>query len=281
MILIARNFERMNSNMSAGFNLTGRLVLVMGGGGILGKQISTALGASGARVLIADRDADRAVGVADGICDALGADVARGFSCDITDRSSLHDLKKQIEVEFGQVQVLVNNAAAKSPNFFEPFESFPVEDWDQVMAVNLKGVMLGCQVFGSAMAERGQGSIINTLSVYGIVAPDQRIYEGSEYEGRAINTPAVYSASKAAVWGLTKYLAAYWGVHNVRVNAITPGGVFSGQNDEFVRRYSARVPLGRMAAQDEMNGAVVYLASDASSYVTGQNIVIDGGLTVW
>jgi NAD(P)-dependent dehydrogenase (short-subunit alcohol dehydrogenase family) len=131
------------------------------------------------------------------------------------------------------------------------------------------------------MAERGHGSIINTLSVYGIVAPDQRIYQGSEYEGRAINTPAVYSASKAAVWGLTKYLAAYWGSRDVRVNAITPGGVFSGQNDEFVRRYSARVPLGRMASQDEMSGAVVYLASDASSYVTGQNIVIDGGLTVW
>jgi NAD(P)-dependent dehydrogenase (short-subunit alcohol dehydrogenase family) len=119
------------------------------------------------------------------------------------------------------------------------------------------------------------------LSVYGLVGPDQRIYEGSEYEGRAINTPAVYSTSKAAVWGLTKYLAAYWGDKNVRVNAVTPGGVFSGQNDEFVRRYSARVPLGRMAQLDEISGAVIYLASDASSYVTGQNIVVDGGLTSW
>lgn len=267
--------------MNTKFDLTGRLILVMGGAGILGKQICSALGASGARVLIADREGDRAGEVAEGICDALGANVAQGFACDITDRASLLELKRQIEDEIGRVEVLVNNAAAKSPNFFEPFESFPVEDWDLVMGVNLKGVMLGCQVFGGAMAERGHGSIINTLSVYGIVAPDQRIYEGSEYEGRAINTPAVYSASKAAVWGLTKYLAAYWGSRNVRVNAITPGGVFSGQNDEFVRRYSARVPLGRMAGQEEMSGAVVYLASDASSYVTGQNIVIDGGLTVW
>lgn len=267
--------------MKTAFELEGRPVLVMGGAGILGKQICAALANSGAKVLIVDRDGDRAHAVAEGISSAAGEAVALGFACDITDRPSLIDLKMRIEAEVGPVQVLVNNAAAKSPNFFEPFESFPVGDWDLVMDVNLKGVMLGCQVFGGSMAERGQGSIINTLSVYGIVAPDQRIYEGSEYEGRAINTPAVYSASKAAVWGLTKYLAAYWGSRNVRVNAITPGGVFSGQNDEFVRRYSARVPLGRMASQDEMSGAIVYLSSDASSYVTGQNIVIDGGLTVW
>ena len=131
------------------------------------------------------------------------------------------------------------------------------------------------------MAERRQGSIINTLSIYGIVAPDQRIYEGSSYEGRAINTPAVYSASKAALLGLTRYLATYWAERGVRVNALTPGGVFSGQNETFVRRYSARVPMGRMAEREEMCGALVFLASRASSYVTGQNIVVDGGLSAW
>jgi len=131
------------------------------------------------------------------------------------------------------------------------------------------------------MARRGRGSIVNTLSIYGIVGPDQRIYEGSSYEGRAINTPAIYSASKAGLWGLTKYLATYWGGNGVRVNAITPGGVFSGQNDVFVDRYSARVPLGRMAHKNELCGALVFLASDASSYVTGQNLVVDGGLTAW
>ena len=263
------------------FYLGGRVVMLTGGAGILGSRMADALARNGARIALVDRDADRAHAVADGIRAAAGADIVRGYACDITQRKSVLELKVQVEAEMGPVQVLINNAAAKSPNFFEPFESFPVEDWDAVMNVNLKGVMLGCQVFGGAMAERGQGSIINTLSVYGIVAPDQRIYEGSEYEGRAINTPAVYSASKAAVWGLTKYLAAYWGHRNVRVNAITPGGVFSGQNEEFVRRYSARVPLGRMASQDEMSGAVVYLSSDASSYVSGQNIIIDGGLTAW
>jgi NAD(P)-dependent dehydrogenase (short-subunit alcohol dehydrogenase family) len=176
---------------------------------------------------------------------------------------------------------LFNNAAAKSANFFEPFETFPLEEWNEVMGVNLTAAMLGCQVFGSRMVKRSVGSIINTLSVYGVVAPDQRIYEGSEYEGRAINTPAIYSASKAGLWGLTKYLAAYWGNKGIRVNALTPGGVFSGQNDTFVQRYSARVPLGRMAEKNELVGAAVFLASDASSYITGQNIVVDGGLTVW
>jgi NAD(P)-dependent dehydrogenase (short-subunit alcohol dehydrogenase family) len=136
------------------------------------------------------------------------------------------------------------------------------------MAVNATGVMLACQAFGPDMARRGKGSIVNFLSIYGI-------------ERKAINTPAVYSASKAAVWGLTKYLAAYWGPRGVRVNAVTPGGVFSGQNETFVKRYSARVPMGRMAEKDEICGAVVFLASDASSYVTGQNLVVDGGLTAW
>jgi NAD(P)-dependent dehydrogenase (short-subunit alcohol dehydrogenase family) len=149
------------------------------------------------------------------------------------------------------------------------------------MAVNLTGAVICAQVFGGRMAERKAGSIVNTLSIYGIVAPDQRIYEGSIYEGRAINTPAVYSASKAGLWGLTKYLATYWGSRNVRVNAVTPGGVFSGQNDVFVERYSARVPMGRMAEQDDLSGAMVFLISDASSYVTGQNIIVDGGLSTW
>jgi NAD(P)-dependent dehydrogenase (short-subunit alcohol dehydrogenase family) len=132
------------------------------------------------------------------------------------------------------------------------------------------------------MLKQGRGgSIVQTASIYGVVAPDQRIYEGSSYLGGAINTPAVYSASKAAVVGLTKYLASYWGAHGIRVNTLTPGGVESGQNDVFSRKYSARVPLGRMAQANEMQSALLFLASDASSYMTGQNLVIDGGLTCW
>jgi NAD(P)-dependent dehydrogenase (short-subunit alcohol dehydrogenase family) len=131
------------------------------------------------------------------------------------------------------------------------------------------------------MAGRGYGSIVQTASIYGLMAPDQRIYEGSEYLGRAINTPPVYTASKAGVIGLTKHLATYWGAQGVRVNTLTPGGVESGQNETFKQRYGARVPLGRMARADEMVGAILFLVSDAASYVTGQNIAVDGGLSAW
>jgi NAD(P)-dependent dehydrogenase (short-subunit alcohol dehydrogenase family) len=203
----------------------------------------------------------------------------------VSSRASLQAAYSKLEAAWGLPQVLINNAATKSENFFEPFETFPVEDWNEVMTVNLTGAMLSAQVFGGPMAARGKeeggASIVNTLSIYGIVAPDQRIYEGSQYLGRAINTPAVYSASKAGLWGLTKYLATYWGHFGVRVNAVTPGGVFSGQNDTFVENYSRRTPLGRMASADDMANAMRYLASDASKYVTGHNLVVDGGWTAW
>ena len=150
------------------------------------------------------------------------------------------------------------------------------------MSVNMDGMFLVAQAVGNQMVHQGTGgSIIQTSSIYGILASDKRIYEGSYYLGRQIGNPAVYSASKAGVVGLTKYLAAYWADKGIRVNTLTPGGVESGQNDTFKGRYSARVPLGRMAQGEEMVGALIYLASDASSYVTGQNLVVDGGLSVW
>ena len=265
---------------AGGFDLSGKVVVLTGGGGILGARFTAALAGHGARVAVVDLDGGRAEAVSVEINRDHGP-VTRPYVVDVTSPDRLEDLYAAVRADLGEVDVLVNGAAAKGPHFFDPFERFPLEEWNYVMRVNVTGVMLGCQVFGAAMAKRGRGSIINMLSVYGIVAPDQRIYEGARYEGRAINTPAVYSASKAAVWGLTKYLAAYWGPHGIRVNAVTPGGVFSGQDEGFVRNYSARVPLGRMAARDEICGAVVFLAADTSSYVTGQNIVVDGGLTVW
>lgn len=266
------------SSTTPSFDLTGKVIVITGGAGILGSRMTRALAEHGAKVAVVDRHADKAREVAA----AVGADDrVLGFGADVTDRAGLESLARDVEAKLGPVDVLVNNVATKSENFFEPFETFPLADWNEVMNVNTTGVMLACQVFGGAMAQRGHGSIITTLSIYGIVAPDQRIYEGSLYEGRAINTPAVYSASKAALLGLTKYLASYWGHRGVRVNAITPGGVYSGQNETFTQRYSARVPLGRMAKVDEMSGAIVYLASDASSYVSGHNLVVDGGLSAW
>lgn len=261
------------------FDLSGKTAIVTGGAGILGIEAVRALLANGAAVIMVDRRQD----LLDKAMDEIAAPDGRlhGYCADITDGAAVTDLRAAIESAHGTVDILVNNAAAKSANFFDPFESFPRADWDEVMGVNLTGAFLCAQQFGGAMAERGAGTIVNILSVYGIAGPDQRIYEGSEYEGRAINTPAIYSASKAGLWGLTQYLATFWGSRGVRVNAVTPGGVFSGQNDVFVQRYSQRVPLGRMAERHEMAGAIAFLASDAASYITGHNLVVDGGLTAW
>lgn len=258
------------------FRLDGKVVVLTGAAGIIGTEVVRAFREAGARVFAIDRDAAL-------LQARLGAedDTLAHCAADVSDRASLLQARAGLAARWGTADVLLNNAATKSANFFEPFETFPVEDWNEVMAVNLTGAMLACQVFGAPMAQRGGGSIVNTLSIYGIVAPDQRIYEGSEYLGRAINTPAIYSASKAGLWGLTKYLASYWGHRGVRVNAITPGGVASGQNETFSRNYAARVPLGRMASASDMASGMRYLASDASTYMTGHNLVIDGGWTAW
>lgn len=253
-----------------------KVVVLTGGGGIIGKAMTTSLAAAGFTVAVVDRDEQLATAAA-----GLAPGQAEPFVADISDRGQIVDLREQVTTRLGEVDALICNAATKSDNFFEPYPDFPLDDWNQVLATNLTGPMLCSQVFGAPMAERGRGSIVNVLSIYGIVAPDQRIYEGSEYEGRAINTPAVYSASKAGLWGLTKYLASYWGDSGVRVNAVTPGGVFSGQNDTFVNAYSHRTMLGRMAQPEEIAAAARFLVSEDSSYVTGQNIVVDGGLTAW
>ena len=258
------------------FRLDGKVVVLTGAAGIIGTQIVKAFIDAGARVFAIDRDASA-------LENCLGSAHASLMTCeaDIANQAAVKNAFSILSSHWGEPDALLNNAATKSENFFEPFETFPVNEWNEVMAVNLTGAMLCAQVFGSSMAKRGKGSIVNTLSIYGIVAPDQRIYEGSEYLGHAINTPAIYAASKAGLWGLTKYLAAYWGHRGVRVNAITPGGVFSGQNDIFVENYSRRTPLGHMAQADDMVNAMRYLTSDAAKYVTGHNLVVDGGWTAW
>lgn len=255
-----------------------KTILLTGGGGFLGTAMTKRLTRDGHRVAVVDRDLGTAQASAQG---ADPAGQALAYACDVSDRDALVALKARAEADLGPVEVLICGAATKSDNFFEPFETFPLEDWDYVMRVNLTGPALCAQVFGGAMAARGAGCIINILSIYGIAAPDQRIYDGALYEGRAINTPAIYSASKAGLWGLTKYLASYWGKQGVRVNAVTPGGIFSGQNDRFVSNYSARTMMDRMGEPHEIADAVAFLASDGSTYVTGQNLVVDGGLTAW
>lgn len=259
------------------FSLDGKVIVVTGAAGILGEHFCRELLRDGARVIAIDAS-EEALGR---LCDQLLDERLSTYCADVRDRAAIEKIHTDVHVKFGRVDGLLNNAATKSPNFFESFESFPVEDWEHVMSVNLTGALVCSQVFGGSMAAAGSGSVVNVLSIYGVVAPDQRIYEGSEYLGRPINTPAVYSASKAGLWGLTSYLSSYWGAKGVRVNALTPGGIYSGQNQTFVDRYSQRVPMARMGEPLDLCGALVYLMSDASSYVTGQNMIVDGGLTVW
>jgi NAD(P)-dependent dehydrogenase (short-subunit alcohol dehydrogenase family) len=265
------------------FDLRGKIALVTGACGLLGRRFVAGLAEFGADLALVDLDP--------AACERLADDMGKryavrtlGVACDVADPLAVRRMADAVAVRLGDVDILMNNAASKGRSldaFFAPVESFDLATWREVMAVNLDGMFLVAQAIGKAMAARGGGSIIQTASIYGLVAPDQRIYEGSEYNGRAINTPAVYSAAKAGVIGLTRHLATYWSSAGVRVNTLTPGGVASGQNDEFSRRYSARVPLGRMAEADDLVGAVVFLASDASRYITGQNIVVDGGLSAW
>lgn len=273
------------ANIGNPFDLTGRTAIVTGGGGILGRGFCRVLAAHGARVAVFDLDARAASETAEAVrSDVAGADLL-ALPCNVADPVQVAEAVARVVAHFGGIDILHNNAATKTGDlkkFFEPLESYNLDTWREVMSVNIDGTFLMAQAVGRQMLAQGRGgSIVQTASIYGVVAPDQRIYEGSQYLGRQINTPAVYAASKAAVVGLSNYLAAYWGDQGIRVNTLTPGGVESGQNDVFSKRYSARVPLGRMAQADEMESALLFLASDASSYVTGQNLIVDGGLTCW
>ena len=266
------------------FDLRNKVALVTGGAGILGQHFCAGLAASGASVAVVDLMVEKAQQTARTISDKYKVK-AIGVGCDVSDQMSVKEMVLKVVAEFGEINILHNNAAGKSDDlnaFFAPFEEYSLEQWRSIMAVNLDGMFLVAQAVGKQMLmQKKGGSIIQTSSIYGVMAPDHRIYEGSFYLGSQINTPAVYSTSKAAVIGLTKYLATYWADKDIRVNTLTPGGTESGQNDEFKRRYSSRIPLGRMASPHEMVGALLYLASDAASYVTGQNIIVDGGLDCW
>lgn len=266
------------------FDLTGKSAIVTGGAGLLGRHFCAGLAECGASVAVVDLDAERADEVAGALRARYGGR-SIGVACDVADAASVGAMVEQVVRAFGGIDILHNNAATKGADldaFFAPFEEYTLDQWRRVMRVNLDGIFLVAQAVGRQMIAQGRGgAIIQTASIYGVAAPDSRVYEGSEYLGRTINAPAVYSASKAGVIGLTRHLAAYWADKGIRVNALTPGGVESGQNDEFQRRYSDRVPMQRMAFAHEMVGGLLYLASDAASYVTGQNLIVDGGLTAW
>lgn len=265
------------------YDLTGKNAVVTGGVGILGEFFCRGLAEFGANVVVADKEADKCAAFAKQLSSEYSVK-ALGVACDISSADSVKAMTKQVSEAFGSIHILHNNAASKSENleaFFAPFEEYSLTEWKKIMSVNIDGMFLVAQAIGGLMAKGSGGSIVQTSSIYGVVAPDPKIYEGSHYLGRQINTPAVYAASKAAVIGLTRYLSVYWADKKIRVNTLVPGGNESGQNDTFKKKYSARVPLGRMGNPYEMVAPFLFLASDASAYMTGQSLVVDGGLTIW
>lgn len=267
------------------FSLKGRAAIVTGGAGLLGVEFCRTLGQAGALVLVADLNAEAAYRAAESLrTEGL---TALHAAVDVTQPESVQAMVEACVEEFGSLDVIVNSAAmdpkfdaSQAGKHTNAFEDYPLEMWRQALDVNLTGVFLCCQAAARQMvAQGGRGSIINICSTYGLVPPDQRIYEkpGQPKQFK----PAFYTATKAGVLGLTKYIAAYYAGTQIRANCLTPGGVYNNHDETFVRNYSYRTIMGRMAQRDEMNGALLFLASDASSYMTGGNVVVDGGWTVW
>ena len=266
------------------FSLKNKVSVVTGAAGILGNEFSIALAEYGSHIALIDIDQNSLDKIARMLSKRYGIK-SKGYVCDVSNEKSVKHTVIKIEKDIGKIDILLNNAATKTDSleeFFMPLEKYDLNTWKKIMEVNLDGMYIVAKEIGSRMAKRKKGSIVQTSSIYSsLMAPDQRIYKGSEYLGTSINTPAAYSVSKAGIVGLTLHLASYWGKNKVRVNTLSPGGVFSGQNNKFKENYSKRVPLNRMADKEELIGAMLYLASDASSYVTGQNIFVDGGLSAW
>jgi len=272
-------------NIMEKFALDGRTALVTGGAGLLGRQFTRALGEAGANVVVADLDFSTADAYAQNLKDTGINSFAIGVN--ITDPDSVGSMVDKTVSKFGSLDVLVNSAALDPK--FDPdnldaqsdnaFETYPLATWKQALDVNLTGMFLVCQAAARQMLLQDQGVMINICSTYGLVGPDQRLYERPE--GPQQYKPVYYTVSKAGVLGLTRYLATYYAGKPIRVNALTPGGVYNQHDGAFLKAYASRTVMGRMADQDEMSGAIVFLASDASSYMTGANLVVDGGWTAW
>ena len=262
------------------FSLKGKTAIVTGALGLIGKKHCEALANAGANVVVAD------------INDAAARHFAvqlgeqhLGLGVDVTSKASLTSALEQIIAKYGTINILVNNAAIN--DMFEnpamakdlsAFENYPLDAFQKSLDVNVTGVFLCSQVFGTHMAGQGEGSIINIASTYGMVGPDQNIYR-NECGEQTFYKSAAYPVTKGAVINFTRFLAAYWGNKGVRVNTLSPGGVENGQNEFFIQNYSAKTLLGRMANATDYQGALVFLASDASAYMTGANLVVDGGWT--
>ncbi|MFZ0454425.1 MAG: SDR family oxidoreductase [Ignavibacteriaceae bacterium] len=264
------------------FSLKNKVAVVTGAAGLIGKQHCYALSEAGANIIVCDIDLNK--------CEKLAGKLnskSIGVYADITKPESVKVLKEKILNKFGKIDILVNNAAVNdmfenplSAAELSMFENYPLEMWQKSIDVNITGTFLCSQILGSEMAKAGKGSIINIASTYGIVAPDQSIYKDKNGFQNFYKS-AAYPVTKGAVISFTKFLAAYWGKKGVRVNTLSPGGVENKQDQFFIENYSAKTILGRMAKSTDYKGAIVFLASDASNYMTGANLIVDGGWTAW
>lgn len=264
--------------------LENRVVVVTGAAGLLGREHCVAVAEAGGRVVATDRDESAVQAV---VRTLPHPEAHLAVAADVTDKSAVEGLRDAVLAQFDRLDGLVNNAAIN--DMFESpqaaaeqskFENYPLELWQRSLDVNLTGVFLCCQVLGSAMVAQGGGAVVNIASTYGVVAPDQSLYRAPDGTQRFFKS-AAYPTTKAGVLGLTRFLGAYWGAAGVRVNALSPGGVENGQDAFFSEKYGQRTPLGRMAQPDDYRGSIVFLLSDASRYMTGANLVVDGGWTAW
>jgi len=253
------------------FSLKGKVALVTGGAGLYGVTISTALGEAGASVVIASRNLNRCEKVAKDLR-SKNLDVV-AMPLDLSIKDSIIALKDRIINTYGKIDILFNNAVARKGG---SMDTMTAEEWEKPMKVNSTGLFLCSKIFIEEMVKQKSGSVINISSIYGIVGPDFSIYGNT-----GMTNPANYSFAKGGMIAFTRYLATYYAKYNIRVNCISPGGLFTNQPKEFVDNYIKRTPLGRMANEDDLKGAAVFLASDASSYITGHNLVVDGGWTIW
>ena len=269
------------------FNLTERVAVITGGAGLLGYRHGEILAGAGAHVVLLDLEKANPASRAQQLQTMLAVECL-GKSCDITSEESILAARDGILDKFGRIDILINNAANNpkvesdsSGKQWSRLENFPLEVWNADISVGLTGAFLCSRVFGAVMARQRRGVIVNISSDLGVIAPDQRLYRKPDLaDDQQPVKPVTYSVVKTGLIGLTRYLSTYWATENVRVNAISPGGVYAGQPEEFTTRLQQLIPLGRMALDDEYQGAILFLCSDASSYMTGQNLIVDGGRTV-
>lgn len=270
----------LEENLKTSFSVDKKNIAIIGATGLLGSQYAKYLSSLGANIIIGD--------INFAACEKLSDEInLKGYHCfpskiDITDEISISNFFDKINDKYGKLDVLINNAQIKPEGFYNSFENYTKKTLEQVIDGNLIGVTLSCRQAIKMFLEEGKGVIINISSTYGVVAPDQRIYDGVEniyFPDQKFSSPVSYAISKAGIIQLTKYLSSYYGDKNIRVNCLTPGGVFEEHDDLFNNQYSSRTTIGRMAEKNEYNGAILFLCSDASSYMTGSNLIVDGGWT--